>query len=253
MWRCVGLLEDLEDLDARQRGLQAAVLQFVGVGHGGSRGARRREAQPLESPHHIELAAVAGAGVAPCRHASISRALRAALPRCRRSAALGRLPVAAVAPTACSASITPYRVEVVQGNVVTKEQVALVKPGMTPRAGARRARLAAADRRRSTPTAGTTSSRSAARAPSRSGAASSCCFEGDALKSIDTGGDLPAEREFVASIDTFKTSRQRAAAGAHRRAAQGAAGAGRQPAAEPSRRRPRARRASLPAARAAAP
>ena len=32
-------------------------------------------------------------------------------------------------------------------------------------------------------------------------------FEGDALKSIDTGGDLPAEREFVASIDTFKTPR----------------------------------------------
>ena len=27
--------------------------------------------------------------------------------------------------------ITPYRVEVVQGNVVTQEQAALVKPGMT--------------------------------------------------------------------------------------------------------------------------
>jgi outer membrane protein assembly factor BamE len=27
--------------------------------------------------------------------------------------------------------ITPYRVEIVQGNVVTKEQVAAVKPGMT--------------------------------------------------------------------------------------------------------------------------
>jgi outer membrane protein assembly factor BamE len=32
-------------------------------------------------------------------------------------------------------------------------------------------------------------------------------FDGDTLKTIDTGGDLPAEREFVASIDTFKTSR----------------------------------------------
>ena len=32
-------------------------------------------------------------------------------------------------------------------------------------------------------------------------------FDGDKLKSIDTGGELPAERDFVASIDTFKTSR----------------------------------------------
>ena len=32
-------------------------------------------------------------------------------------------------------------------------------------------------------------------------------FAGDAVKSIDTGGDLPTEREFVVSIDTFQTSR----------------------------------------------
>jgi len=32
-------------------------------------------------------------------------------------------------------------------------------------------------------------------------------FEGDALKSLDTGGELPGEHDFVASIDTFKTSR----------------------------------------------
>jgi outer membrane protein assembly factor BamE len=32
-------------------------------------------------------------------------------------------------------------------------------------------------------------------------------FTGDVFKSIDTGGPLPSEREFVASIDTFKTSR----------------------------------------------
>jgi outer membrane protein assembly factor BamE len=32
-------------------------------------------------------------------------------------------------------------------------------------------------------------------------------FDGEALKSIDTGGELPAERDFVASIDTFKTRR----------------------------------------------
>ena len=32
-------------------------------------------------------------------------------------------------------------------------------------------------------------------------------FDGDIFKSMDTGGALPSEREFVASIDTFKTSR----------------------------------------------
>ena len=52
-------------------------------------------------------------------------------------------------------------------------------------------------------------------------------FEGEALESIDTGGELPGEREFVASIDTFTDRAQRAAARAHRRAAQGPAGAAR--------------------------
>ena len=32
-------------------------------------------------------------------------------------------------------------------------------------------------------------------------------FTGDEFKSIDTGGELPTERDFVASIDTFKTAR----------------------------------------------
>jgi hypothetical protein len=32
MWRCWVLLEDLQDLDARQRGLQPAALEFFGVG-----------------------------------------------------------------------------------------------------------------------------------------------------------------------------------------------------------------------------
>jgi outer membrane protein assembly factor BamE len=32
-------------------------------------------------------------------------------------------------------------------------------------------------------------------------------FDGERLANIDTGGVLPAERDFVASIDTFKTAR----------------------------------------------
>jgi outer membrane protein assembly factor BamE len=102
--------------------------------------------------------------------------------------------------------LTPYKVEVVQGNVVTKEQAAQVKPGMT------RAQI-----------------RDVLGSPlltdpfhldrwdyvftiRRQGAEPQqrrivVLFDGEKLKSIDTGGELPAERDFVASIDTFKTSR----------------------------------------------
>jgi outer membrane protein assembly factor BamE len=102
--------------------------------------------------------------------------------------------------------ITPYKVEIVQGNVVTREQAAQVRTGMT------RAQLRDvlgsplltdvfhADRwdyvftiRR--PGAAPQQHRVIAR------------FEGDVLKSFDTGGELPGEHEFVASIDTFKTPR----------------------------------------------
>ena len=103
--------------------------------------------------------------------------------------------------------ITPYRVEVVQGNVVTREQVALVKPGMS-RAQVRdvlgsplltdvfhtdrwdyvftiRRQGAEPQRRRIT-----------------------VRFESDKLKSLEGGEDLPREAEFVASIDTFKPGRR---------------------------------------------
>ncbi len=103
--------------------------------------------------------------------------------------------------------ITPYRVEVVQGNVVTKEQVALVKPGMS-RAQVRDilgspllADAFHADRWDYV----FTIRRQGAEPQLRRIVA---LFEGEALKSLDTSGELPAEREFVASIDTFKTSRK---------------------------------------------
>lgn len=102
--------------------------------------------------------------------------------------------------------ITPYKVEVVQGNVVTREQVEFIKPGMS-RAQVREVlgtplitdafhndrwdymftirRQRAEPQRRSVVVV----------------------FADEKLVSIDTGGELPAEREFVASIDTFKTAR----------------------------------------------
>jgi outer membrane protein assembly factor BamE len=102
--------------------------------------------------------------------------------------------------------ITPYRVEVVQGNVVTSEQVALAKPGLT-RAQVRDvlgSPLLAdpfhADRWDYVFTI------------RRQGAAPQLRrvvvrFKDDVLASIEGGDGLPSERDFVASIDTFKTSR----------------------------------------------
>lgn len=105
--------------------------------------------------------------------------------------------------------ITPYRVEVVQGNVITREQAALVKPGMNP-----------------------TQVRDLLGTPllmdlfhaerwdyaftiNRQGAAPQlrrvvARFEADRLVQLETDGELPTEREFVAAIDTFKTKRDAA-------------------------------------------
>ena len=101
--------------------------------------------------------------------------------------------------------VTPYKVEVVQGNVVTREQAAQIKPGQS-RAQVRDILgspllmdVFHADRWDYVFTI------------RRQGAAPQqrqviVRFEGDVLKSIEAP-ELPAERDFVASIDTFKTSR----------------------------------------------
>jgi outer membrane protein assembly factor BamE len=105
--------------------------------------------------------------------------------------------------------ITPYRVEVVQGNVITKEQAALVKPGMSPT----QVRdllgtpllmdLFHADRW----DYAFTINRQGAEPQLRRVVAR---FEGEKLKRLDTEGELPSEREFVAAIDAFKTKRDAA-------------------------------------------
>lgn len=101
--------------------------------------------------------------------------------------------------------LTPYRVEVVQGNVVTREQLALLQVGMSR-----------------------TQVRDVMGSPllvdpfhaerwdyvftiRRQGAATQervivLRFDGEALKSIDAP-ELPSEEDFVASIDTFKSRR----------------------------------------------
>ena len=102
--------------------------------------------------------------------------------------------------------ITPYRVEVVQGNVVTQEQIALIKPGMT--------------RSQVRDVLGSplltdifhenrwdyvfTIKRQGAEPQRRSVVVT---FDGDSLQSIQAP-ELPQERSFVASIDTFKSTRK---------------------------------------------
>jgi outer membrane protein assembly factor BamE len=101
--------------------------------------------------------------------------------------------------------ITPYRLEVVQGNVVTQEQMARIRPGMT-RAQVRdvlgsplltdpfhadRWDYVFTIRRQGTEPQQRTIV---------------LTFDGDQLKTADAPA-LPSERDFVASIDTFKSKR----------------------------------------------
>jgi len=102
--------------------------------------------------------------------------------------------------------VTPYRVEIVQGNVVTSEQVARLRPGMS------RAQV-----RDVLGTPLLTDPFHADRwdyvfSIRRQGTEPQdrrivVHFDGEQFARIDTGGELPSEREFVASIDTFKTAR----------------------------------------------
>lgn len=102
--------------------------------------------------------------------------------------------------------VTPYRIEVVQGNVLTRELVARVKPGMN-RAQVRdvlgsplltdifhgnRWDYAFSIRRQGAP---------------EQARHVIAWFEGEQLKSLDVPADLPAENEFIASINTFKSKR----------------------------------------------
>jgi outer membrane protein assembly factor BamE len=99
--------------------------------------------------------------------------------------------------------VTPYRVEVVQGNVLTKEMIAQVKPGMN--------RNQVRDILGSPLLADVfhgdrwdyvfTIRRQGTEPQSRKVVA---LFDGENLKSIDAPADLPGESEFVASITTFK-------------------------------------------------
>lgn len=98
------------------------------------------------------------------------------------------------------AAVTPYRIEIVQGNAITREQVARVRPGMT--------RLQVRDVLGSPMLTDPfhadrwdyifTIRRSGTAAQRRHVVAH---FDGDTLKRLEAPADLPSENEFVASID----------------------------------------------------
>jgi outer membrane protein assembly factor BamE len=102
-------------------------------------------------------------------------------------------------------SITPYRIDIVQGNAITKEQAALIKPGLS--------KLQVRDIL-GTPLVADpfhatrwdyifTLRRPGAELQRRSVVV---LFDGDVVKSLEAP-DLPSEREFVASISRFKDPR----------------------------------------------
>lgn len=102
--------------------------------------------------------------------------------------------------------ITPYRIDIVQGNAITKEQAALIKPGLT--------RLQVRDIL-GTPLVADpfhatrwdyifTLRRPGTDVQRRSVVVT---FEGDVVKAIEAP-ELPSEREFVASISRFKDLRE---------------------------------------------
>jgi len=101
--------------------------------------------------------------------------------------------------------ITPYRIDIVQGNAITKEQVALLKPGLT--------RLQVRDLL-GTPLVSDpfhanrwdyifTLRRPGAQPQRRSVVVT---FDGDVVKAVEAP-DLPSEREFVSSISRIKDPR----------------------------------------------
>ncbi|MBV8603981.1 MAG: outer membrane protein assembly factor BamE [Pelomonas sp.] len=138
----------------------------------------------------------------PARFPASLRRLALVLP-CLVLGACSSLPsfksLASVSGEKVMGLVTPYRVEIVQGNVVTKEQIAQVKPGMTREQvrsylgtplltdvfHADRWDYFFSIRRQGQPF------------EQRKVIA---WFDGDKLKSIDAPDNLPSENEFVASI-----------------------------------------------------
>jgi len=102
--------------------------------------------------------------------------------------------------------ITPYRIDIVQGNVVTKEQAAQLKPGLT-RTQVREimGTPLLADPFHANRWDYLFTLRRPNAEPQRRSVV--ITFENDVVKTVDAP-ELPSEREFVASITRFKNLRE---------------------------------------------
>jgi outer membrane protein assembly factor BamE len=137
------------------------------------------------------------------------RPLLASLPLLALLGGCSYLPTWATLPSVTGEKVlglvTPYRVEVVQGNVLTKEMVARVKPGM-PKAQVRDllgSPLLTDIFHESRWDYPFTIRRQGAPEQQRLVVA---IFEDDKLKTLTVPDDLPTENEFVAAVNTYKPS-----------------------------------------------
>jgi outer membrane protein assembly factor BamE len=118
------VLKNLHDFQTRQRSFKASAFKFVNVGHGGWRGLRQKVAATM-ADHKPSAGSVPPA----CSEMSVFLTSYA---RCvLMVAASAALAACGSFNSAGTGIFTPYKVEVVQGNVVSKEQVDLLQPGMT--------------------------------------------------------------------------------------------------------------------------
>jgi len=101
--------------------------------------------------------------------------------------------------------LTPYKMEIVQGNVITSEQVAAIRPGLN-RAQVRDVLGSPllADPFHASRWDYVFTIRRQGAAPQLRRVV--VLFKGEALESIDTGGPLPGERDFIGSIATYQIS-----------------------------------------------
>ena len=122
-------LEDLQDLQSGQRSLEAGILEVVDiVVHGGFLAVRPAPAErspqtlPLQSSDHIACAITMFDHFRRCLVPALTAAFAVLLAGCGTvDSASNRL----------ASAITPYKIEIVQGNFVSKEQVAALQTGMS--------------------------------------------------------------------------------------------------------------------------
>jgi outer membrane protein assembly factor BamE len=161
---------------------------------------------PLEWPNHSQQWAPCAPGPEDMRFLLLPTLALLGLAGCSSLPSLPSLDsLPSVAGDKVLGLVTPYRVEIVQGNVLTKELVSRVKPGME--------RAQVRDLLGSPLLADIFHDNrwDYAFSIKRQGAPSQArhviaWFEGDRLKSLDVPDDLPSEQDFVASINTFKPS-----------------------------------------------